>query len=97
MYAVIRRYQFDPSVGEEVDRNVREHLVPRLKAVPGFVTYYWLNTGEGSGASLSVFQSKEGAEESVRVAASFGQQHLYLSGLTMSKPEILKGEVQAHA
>jgi hypothetical protein len=95
MYAVIRQYQFDQSGGEEVDRNIRETLVPLLKDVPGFVTYYWLNSGEGSGASLSVFDSKEGAEESVRAAANFVQQHL--SGINMSKPEILEGEVQAHA
>ena len=95
MYAVIRQYQFDQSGGEEVDRNIRETLVPLLKDVPGFVTYYWLNTGEGSGASLGVFESKEGAEESVRTAANFVQQEL--SGITISKPEILEGEVQAHA
>jgi len=94
MYAVIRRYQFDPSVGEEVDRKVREILMPLLKDIPGFVTYYWLNSGAGAGASLSVFDSKEGAEESVRVAATFAQRHL--ADIT-SKPEILKGEVQAHA
>ena len=75
-----------------MDRQVREILVPRLNAVPGLVTYYGLNTG--AGASLSVFDSREGAEESVRVAANFGQQHL--SGIT-SKPEIIKGEVQAQA
>jgi hypothetical protein len=97
MYAVIRRYQFDPSVGEEVDRKVREILMPLLKDIPGFVTYYGLNSGAGSGASLSVFQSRAGAEASVRAAANFGQQHLYLSGLTLSKPEILAGEVQAQA
>jgi hypothetical protein len=95
MYAVIRKYQFDPSASEAVDRKLRENFVPLLKDVPGFVTYYWLNSGEGFGASLSVFDNKEGAEESVRVAANFVQQHL--SGLTMSKPEILEGEVQAHA
>jgi hypothetical protein len=95
MYAVIRKYQFDQSGGEEVDRNIRETLVPLLKDVPGFVTYYWLNTGAGAGASLSVFDSREGAEESVRAAANFVQQHL--SGINMSKPEILEGEVQAHA
>jgi hypothetical protein len=78
-----------------VDRNVREILVPRLNAVPGFVTYYGLNSGAGSGASLSVFQSRAGAEASVRAAANFGQQHL--SGLTISKPEILAGEGQAQA
>ena len=95
MYAVIRRYQFDQSGSEEVDRKVREILVPLLKDVPGFVTYYWLNTGEGAGASLSVFDSREGAEESVRAAANFTQQHL--SGLNMSKPEIIEGEVRVHA
>ena len=95
MYAVIRRYQFDQNASDELDRKVREILVPLLKDVPGFVTYYWLNTGEGSGASLNVFESREGAEESVRVAANFVQQNL--SGLTISKPEIIEGEVQAHA
>jgi hypothetical protein len=69
--------------------------VPLIKDVPGFVTYYWLNTGEASGASLSVFESREGAEESVRVAANFIQQHF--SGVRISKPEIIEGEVQAHA
>jgi heme-degrading monooxygenase HmoA len=95
MYAVIRRYQFDQSASEEVDRNLREHFVPLLKEMPGFVTYYWLNSGAGAGASLSVFESKEGAEESVRAAANFVQQHL--SGVTVSKPEIFEGEVQAYA
>jgi hypothetical protein len=95
MYAVIRRYQFDQDASDELDRKIREIFVPLLKDVPGFVTYYWLNTGEGSGASLSVFESREGAEESVRAAANFVQQNL--SGLTISKPEIIEGEVQAHA
>ena len=69
--------------------------MPLLKKTPGFVTYYWLDTGEGSGASLSVFQNKAGAEESVHIAANFTQQHL--AGMTVSSPEILQGEVQSHA
>jgi hypothetical protein len=60
MYAVIRRYQFDPSASEALDRNLRETLVPLLKDVPGFVTYYWLNSGAGAGASLSVFEAAQG-------------------------------------
>jgi hypothetical protein len=95
MYAVIRQYQFDPSASEELDRKIRETLVPLLKEVSGFATYYWLNSGAGFGASLSVFDSREGAEASVRAAANFVQQEL--SGITISKPEILAGEVQAHA
>jgi hypothetical protein len=95
MYAVIRRYQFDEGDSEQVDREIREEFVPLVEKMPGFVAYYWLNTGEGSGASLSVFQDKAGAEESVRAAVNFAQQHW--AGMSVSKPEILQGEVKAHA
>jgi hypothetical protein len=94
MYAVIRQYEFDRGRGEEVDRKVREIFVPLLKKAPGFVAYYWLDTGEGSGASLSVFQSKAGADESVRIAAQFVKEQL--AGITFSSPRIVQGEVQAH-
>jgi hypothetical protein len=94
MYAVIRRYKFDPSRSEELDQKVRETLLPLIRQASGFVTYYWLNTGEGEGASLSVFQDKAGAEESVRIAADFVQQHL---ATMIGKPEIIQGEVKAHA
>jgi hypothetical protein len=57
MYAVIRKYRFNLVNGEEVDRKVREVFVPLLKTAPGFVAYYWLDTGAGTGASLTVFQT----------------------------------------
>jgi hypothetical protein len=95
MYAVIRRYQFDKSKSEELNRKVRETFLPLIKKAPGFVAYYWLDTGGGTGASLSVFQNKAGAEESVRAAAKFVQEHL--GGITISKPDITEGEVHAHS
>lgn len=94
MYAVIRRYQFDPSASEEINRQVSATLVPIIQDVPGFVAYYWLNTGAGEGASLGAFQDRAGAEESVRRAAAFVQQHL---ASLVGEPEIIEGEVQAHA
>lgn len=94
MYAVIRKYQFDQRNSEEIDHKVREDFVPLLKKAPGFVAYYWLDTGEGSGASLTVFQDRAGAEESVGIAANFVREHL--AGVTVSSPEIMQGEVQAH-
>lgn len=93
MYAVIRRYQFDKGRSEELDRKVQELFVPLLKKTPGFVAYYWLDSGDGIGASLSVFENKAGAEESVRIAAGFVQEHL---AQILGKPEITQGEVQAH-
>lgn len=95
MYAVIRRYQFDKSKSEEANHKVQEELVPILKKVQGFVAYYWLDTGEGEGASLSVYKDEAGVEESMRSAASFAKQHL--ADVITNKPEIIQGEVKAHS
>ena len=50
---------------------VREEFVPIIKQAKGFVRYYWLDTGEGEGASVSVFEDKAGADKSVHLAADF--------------------------
>jgi hypothetical protein len=71
MFAVIRHYHFDKKDSAEVDRLVRDGFVPLLKKAKGFVRYYWLDTGEGEGASFGVFKDKAGADESVRLAADF--------------------------
>lgn len=45
MYAVIRRYQFDPKSSEEISRHIRESFIPLLRKTPGFAAYHWLDTG----------------------------------------------------
>jgi len=94
MYAVIRHYHFKPEDGGKIDKQVREEFVPLIKKGKGFVRYYWLDTGAGEGASLSVFKDKAGAEESVQLAADYVKAHL--SKLLVQKPEVIEGEVKAH-
>ena len=94
MFAVIRHYHFDRKEGAEIDRRIREEFVPLIKNAKGFVRYYWLHTGNGEGASLSVFQDKAGADESVRLAADYIKEHL--SKLLTQKPEIIEGPIKAH-
>ena len=94
MFAVIRHYHFDPKDGAEIDRRIREEFVPIVKSAKGFVRYYWLDTGDGEGASLSVYKDKAGADESVRLAADYVKEHL--SKLLTQKPEIIEGPVKAH-
>ena len=94
MFAVIRHYHFDPKDSAEIDRRIREEFVPIAKNANGFVRYYWLDTGDGEGASLSVFKDKAGADESVRLAADYVREHL--SKLLTQKPEIIEGPVKAH-
>jgi hypothetical protein len=94
MFAVIRHYHFDKKDSAEIDRLVREGFVPLIKKAKGFVRYYWLDTGNGEAASFGVFKDKEGADESVHLAADFVRDHMakYLK----QKPEIIEGPIQAH-
>jgi hypothetical protein len=94
MFAVIRHYHFNPEDGAEIDRRIREDFIPIVKNAKGFVRYYWLDTGDGEGASLSVFEDKAGADESVRLAAEYVKEHL--SKLFTQKPEIIEGPIKAH-
>ena len=94
MFAVIRHYHFNPGDSAEIDRRIREEFVPIIKNANGFVRYYWLDTGNGEGASVSVFKDKAGADESVRLAADWVKENL--SKLLIQKPEIIEGPVKAH-
>ena len=71
MFAVIRHYHFDKKNSAEIDRLIQEQFVPIIRKAKGFVRYYWLDTGNGEGASFGVFKNKDGADESVALAAEF--------------------------
>jgi hypothetical protein len=94
MFAVIRHYRFDKKDSAEIDRLIREQFVPLIKKANGFVRYYWLDTGDGEGASFGVFKDKAGAEESVRIAAEFVRASM--AKLLREKPEIIEGPIVAH-
>jgi len=94
MFAVVRHYHFKPDNGATIDRMIKEDFVPLIKKAKGFVRYYWLDTGNGEGASVSVFADKAGADESIRLAADYVKEHM--AKLVTQKPEIIEGPVKAH-
>ncbi len=94
LFAVIRHYHFNPKDSAEIDRRVREEFVAIVKKAKGFVRYYWLDTGKGEGASVSVFRDKPGADESVHLAADYVKEHL--SKFITQKPEIIEGPIKTH-
>jgi hypothetical protein len=94
MFAVIRHYHFDKKDSAEIDRAIHEEFVPIVRKAKGFQHYYWLDTGEGEGASFGVFKDKAGADESVRLASDYVRDHL--SKLLTQKPEIIEGAVAAN-
>jgi hypothetical protein len=94
LWGVTRRYKFDPANSMIIDTQVRDSFVPLLRKAPGFVAYYWLDSGDGNGVSLSLFKDKAGADKSVEIAAEFVRTHL--AGL-VGHPEVVEGRVAAHS
>lgn len=67
MYSVLRRYRVRlGTVGEAVVHAERS-LLPLLKRVPGFVAHYTLDAGENIMASLTLFETSDGAKAATRL------------------------------
>ena len=94
MFAVIRHYHFDKKDSAEIDRLIEERFVPIIRKAKGFDRYYWLDTGNGEGASFGVFKDKDGADESVALAAEFVRTQL--AQLLRQRPEVIEGSIKAH-
>ncbi len=92
MYAAVRRYTgvTDPA---EAGRRVNEGFVPLIRRIPGLLAYYWVDAGNGTMISTSVFESEVGAEESIKKAAVFVRDNL--ASLLPNPPEVMSGQVVA--
>jgi hypothetical protein len=93
-FAVIRHYHFDAKDSQLIDKNIKENFLPLIKNCKGFVKYYWLDGGNGEGASVSIFETKAEGEESNNVAKEFVSK--YLKDVINQKPEIIEGLIVAH-
>jgi hypothetical protein len=92
MYAAVRRYEGIVD-DDEAARLVRDSFMPQLEEVPGFIAYYWIDAGDGLMASLSVFEDKAGADESVKFAHKWIEDNA--PNLFPHPPEVTEGLVVA--
>jgi len=94
MFATVRRYEgvTDPA---EAGRRVDEGFVPLLRDIPGFVSYYWIDAGDGVMASMSVFDDRAGAEASTDRAAAWVADNI--AELLPNAPMVAAGDVVAHS
>lgn len=61
MYAIVATVRIeDPGLARAALPGMRLDLIPRA---PGFVSAYWLEPIQGIGMSITIFQTKEHAEE----------------------------------
>jgi hypothetical protein len=89
VYGVIRTYRATDMA--ELSRRVKDEFIPIVQDVPGFVAYYLIDGGGGTGSSITICEDKEGVEASTARASDWVKERL--ADLIESGPEIVAGEV----
>ena len=89
MYIVVRRYSGASALADAMTQREQE-VRDLISRVPGFKAYYAARTSDGGVVTVTACDSKEGTDESVRVAADWIRSNL--SGVSISPPEITEGE-----
>lgn len=77
MFAVIRRYNIHPGTTEAVLGKVSADFMDRITQLPGFVAYHVLDPKDDTIVSVSIFDSKESAAESTRMATEWVRANLH--------------------
>jgi hypothetical protein len=96
MHATIRRYDgVDQNRTVELTGKVNATLVPKLSNLQGFKGYYLIEAGNGVISSLGIFETREQADESTKVAASWVRDE-NLETAFPNPPKITSGKVMAH-
>lgn len=92
MYATIRIYDEAEGLADAVAEH-KEEIMRLFREIGGFRSYHIVKTGPVSAASVTVFDDQAGAEASSRVAGEWITANL--SGMSISPPQVLVGEVAA--
>jgi len=91
MYTIIRRYR--TTSGKDVSAKVGKEFMPKISKATGFLAYYVVYEGFGHLFSVSIFEDREAAEISNKMAADWVREH---PTLLPDPPEIFSGEVVEH-
>jgi hypothetical protein len=91
MYASIRRYRVHAGSLEELARRVDETFAEEISAEPRFVSYEFVDCGDGEVMTISVFAEAAAAEASREHARRWSDENLGDFKFTRSEP--LRGEI----
>ena len=88
-YVVVRHYRGSSALMDELER-LSDEVEELIGGISGFVAYHLARSEEGGGFSVSVFQDRAGAEESVQAARKFILDKV--PDVAGSPPEVIQGE-----
>jgi hypothetical protein len=92
MYAAIRRYErVDSNRIDEIRRSINDEFLPMIREVPGYHGY-WVIEADDTLATFGLFETKDDAEDSTRMAAEFIREHNLQDALP-NRPQVTAGEV----
>ena len=76
MFVTVRKYRNVQGDRNELIETIKNGFVPLISKVDGFIDYYCFFADDGTLTSVNVYRDKHGADESVRIAASFVEQNI---------------------
>jgi hypothetical protein len=96
MFATVRSYEgIDSSNIDELSKKVGESLAPKLSKLPGFSSYFLIDTGNGVMSSIGLFDTSTHANDSTRVASEWVRDEK-LENILRNPPKVSDGEVIVH-
>jgi hypothetical protein len=100
MYKAVRTYTLLPGSSEEFLRRVQEGFVPLMSQQVGFISYDARSVGNDQVITISTFDTRNGAEESILRALLWIQENCAellqgLPGLTMSQVFTAQTSIEA--
>jgi hypothetical protein len=88
MHVVVRTYATSPSYVEQV-RPKLAHLEETMRALPGFVAYYFVETEDGI-TTITVTEDETGTTESMGRAVTWMQENTPVD--LPGTPEVTRGD-----
>ena len=91
MFASVRRYRVHKGSMDELGRRVDEGFAEEIGAQPGFVSYEFVDCGDGEVMTISVFREADGAAGSRDLAQRWTEENL--RDLEFTRIGALGGEI----
>lgn len=95
MFIVLQRFKLRLGTIESAGKFAAEDLLPRVNALPGFVSFHVVDAGDRTIATVGLFETQQGADEATRLASLWFRSDW--PSFMAIPPEITRGAVLAGA
>src|SRR5947207_2848553 len=92
MFASIRRYRLTRGAMEGLAGRVDEGFAEAIRTQPGFMSYEFIDCGDGEIMTISMFRDQTSAEASDERALAFVSEHL--GRFDIERTEVIGGDVR---